>query len=155
MAFLNSASGASAWRGYEYYTQGHVILCHRVGETEYEGIVTGSNNAKYSVHIDVAHPKKSTCNCPLADGKLILCKHKVALYFKVFPEEAEKYLEEVEKAEREAQEENDRIYELTEQRIAKMKKSELQQALIEVLSDSPEWVFDRFVRDWVLNAQEE
>lgn len=30
-----------------------------------------------------------------------------------------------------------------------MSKKELQEALIEVLEDAPEWVYDRFVRDKV------
>lgn len=33
------------------------------------------------------------------------------------------------------------------QYVWKMKKSELQQALLELLLDGPEWQYDRFVRE--------
>ncbi len=39
--------------------------------------------------------EKSHCNCPHANGKRIICKHQVALYFSVFPEEADQYYKEV------------------------------------------------------------
>lgn len=30
--------------------------------------------------IDTEHPKKSKCNCPHAEGKKIVCKHKTTRY---------------------------------------------------------------------------
>ena len=53
--------------------------------------------------IDIEHSKKSTCTCPHAEGTRRVCKHKVALFFSVFPEEADRALREAE--EREAYEE--------------------------------------------------
>lgn len=38
---------------------------------------------------------------PHADGRCVICKHMVALFFAVFPNEVEKYIEEVEEYERE------------------------------------------------------
>lgn len=67
----------------------------------------------------------------------------------MFPEEADKYLTAVEQAEKEAEEYEEQIYDLVEQKIQKMKKSELQEALWQVLMDGPEWVFDRFVRKYI------
>ncbi|NMB97839.1 MAG: hypothetical protein GYA02_14710 [Clostridiaceae bacterium] len=38
--------------------------------------------------INIVHPRKSKCNCPHADGRRVICKHMIALYFTVFPKEA-------------------------------------------------------------------
>ena len=149
MGLIDIASSASAWRGYEYYKENRVCSINKMGENEYEGTVAGSSKEPYSVHIDILHPKKSTCNCPFAEGNKKVCKHKVALYFAVFPKEADKYLAAVEQAEKEAEEYEEQIYDLVGQKISKMKKSELQDALWQVLMDGPEWVFDRFVREYI------
>ena len=38
-----------------------------------------------------------------------------------------------------------------EEKIAKMKKSELQDALWWVLTESPDWVFERFAREYIID----
>ncbi len=149
MGLIDIASSASAWRGYEYYKDNKVLSINKANENEYDGEVAGSSKEPYSVHIDTLHPKRSTCSCPFAEGNKKICKHKVALYFSAFPDEADKYLAEVEQAEKEAEEYEKQIYDLVGQKISKMKKSELQDALWQVLTDSPEWVFDRFVREYI------
>ena len=149
MGLIDIASSASVWRGYEYYKENKVCSVNKVSENEYEGTVAGSTIEPYSVHIDIPHPKKSTCNCPFAEGNKKICKHKVALYFAVFPKEADKYLAAVEQAEKEAEEYEEQIYDLVGQKISRMKKAELQDALWQVLMDGPEWVFDRFVREYI------
>lgn len=95
MGLLNLASVTSAWRGYEYYKAGNVLTKIKLSETKYKGVLQGSDNKRYEVFIDIEHPRKSHCNCPHAKGKRIICKHQVALYFSVFPREAEKYYKEV------------------------------------------------------------
>ncbi len=149
MGLINIASNASAWRGYEYYKKNKVHSVEQIGESEYCGTVSGSQKEPYSVCIDVLHPKRSTCNCPFAEGSRKICKHKVALYFSVFPNEANNYLAEVEQAEKETEEYFEQVYDLVEKKISRMKKSELQNALWQVLMDGPEWVFDRFVREYI------
>ena len=149
MGLIDIASSASAWRGYEYYKENRVCSINIMAENEYEGVVSGSSKAPYSVHIDIQHPKRSTCTCPFAEGNKKICKHKVALYFSIFPDEADRYLAAVEQAEKEAEEYEEQIYDLVGQKISKMKKSELQDALWQVLMDGPEWVFDRFVREYI------
>ena len=146
---IEIASSASAWRGYEYYKNNNVSFVNQVRENEYEGSVSGSRKEPYTVHIDILHPKRSTCNCAFAEGSKKVCKHKVALFFSVFPNEADKYLAEVEQAEKEQEEYEERIYEMVGEKISKMKKSELQDALWQVLMDGPEWVFERFVREYI------
>ena len=149
MGLIDIASNASAWRGYEYYTEGKVMSITKTGESEYDGKVSGSSKEPYSVHIYIQHPKKSTCSCPFAEGSKKVCKHKVALYFHAFPDEAKKYLDEVERAEEEEQEYKKMLYDKAEQRVFTMKKSELQEALWHVLTSSPEWVLDSFIRDYI------
>ena len=77
MSLISLASGKSLWRGYEYYEGKRVHFHIQNGEFEYTGKVSGSGRS-YDVHIDIKHPRKSTCNCPHADGKRIICKHMVA-----------------------------------------------------------------------------
>ena len=149
MGLIDIASSASTWRGYEYCKENKVLSVNKINENEYEGTVAGLSKEPYSVHIDILHPKRSICNCPFAEGNKKICKHKVALYFSAFPDEADKYLTAVEQAEKESEEYEEQIYELVGQKIQKMKKSELQGALWQVLMDGPEWVFDRFVREYI------
>ena len=64
----------------------------QISRYEFEADVEGTEI--YHVHIDVNHPRKSTCTCPHAAGKSTICKHKVAVYFSVFPEEAQEAIDE-------------------------------------------------------------
>mgnify|MGYP002644725577 CR=1 FL=1 len=57
-------------------------------------IEIASGNNKYVVHIDKMHPRKSKCNCPFADGRRVVCKHMIALYFTAEPQAALVELEE-------------------------------------------------------------
>lgn len=57
-------------------------------------IEVASSNNKYVVHIDKKHPRKSKCNCPFADGRRVVCKHMIALYFTAEPQAALVELEE-------------------------------------------------------------
>lgn len=65
-----------------------MIEYREISHTLYEGKVLGSGDTIYDVKIDTAHPKKSKCTCPFADGRLVVCKHMIALYLTVNPEAA-------------------------------------------------------------------
>ena len=125
MGLLELASGNSFWRGYDYFKEGKVLDSRKVGASSYEGTVAGSSGASYDVTLDLEHPKRSTCNCPHAEETRRVCKHKVALYFSFFPEEAERVLKEAEEWEAEEekrrQEEQERlkkyVYSLTKQEL--------------------------------------
>jgi len=144
MSLISLASGKSLWRGYEYYKDDRVQFHVRSGEFEYEGKVSGTGKS-YNVHIDLKHPRKSTCNCPHADGKRIICKHMVALYFSVFTKEADSYIAEVEDYEKEQEEYAEEMDKKIIACIKSMSKTDLQQALYELLCDAPEWLLDRFI----------
>ena len=148
MKFIASASSSSAWRGYEYYLAKKVLEIKSSTDNQFKGKVSGSDNKHYDVFIDIDRPRSSTCNCPHAKDRLVICKHKVALYFFVYPEDAVKYLKEVEKAEKEYEEYEKELYKRVEKHIKfKMTKSELQNSLYHILNIAPEWIYDEFVRD--------
>lgn len=150
MKFYSLASSNSIWRGYECYNSDKVHDIRNINNEEYFGKVLGSNGNDYEVIINTSHPKKNShCNCLHAKDNLVLCKHKVALYFKVFPKEAKEFIEEAKRIEEECAKYQDELYNKTTSKINKMNKSELQNALINILYDSPEWIYDRFVREYV------
>lgn len=90
MSILNSASSTTVYRGYDYYKNGNVISYIQLSDFEYEGEVQGTNKELYHVRINTKHPKSSSCDCPFANGNTI-CKHMVALFFTVSPEDLKDY----------------------------------------------------------------
>lgn len=147
MGLINIASGNSTWRGLDYYKENKVSYYKKISNSEYECIVNGSNNKKYNVFMDIEHPRKSKCDCPHAKDKRIICKHIVALYFTIFPSEVDKFLKEVENAEKEYEEYEKELEKKLVKYVNTMSKSELQQTVLELLYDGPEWMYDRFIRD--------
>ena len=103
MSMLDICSNNSYWRGLDYYEDNRVKSLTQINESEYDATVEG--NELYHVHLNVDHPRKSTCTCPHAAGKSTICKHKVAVYLSVFPEEAQKIIDD-----------RDRYYEELERR---------------------------------------
>ena len=147
MGLLDCASGASLWRGYDYHKSNKVNNLIETDTGIFTADVVGTASEPYAVEIDVAHPRKSKCNCPHADGKRIVCKHMVATYFAAYPEEAQRIYDE---AMAYQAEEEIRASELSNKVITyvgKMKKDDLCQVLLEMLFDGPEWQYDRFVRE--------
>lgn len=87
-------------RGFEYYEDGHVISCCKIGDHAYDGDVLGSEDNTYKVHIDLEEPEKSTCTCPYAQREdVVACKHMMALYFYTNPEKRKAYKREKNKRE--------------------------------------------------------
>jgi len=149
MGLLELASSASAWRGYEYFKNKYVITRVKQSDTEIIGTVHGSNQNHYDVFIDLEHPRRSKCNCPHADGKRIICKHMVALYFSVFPEKAQKYYDDVIAYEEEEEKRQEELERKLVNYVHKLKKSELEELLLRILYEGPEWQYDRFIRDYI------
>lgn len=147
MGLLECASSASVWRGYDYYNEKKVKNITETEEDVFTAEVIGRANEPYVVKIYIAHPRKSTCNCLHADGKRIVCKHMVATYFTAYPKEAVRFYREYLKAQEEAEQYEEELYDRVQEYVGHMKKNELKQALIELLFDGPEWQFERFVRE--------
>lgn len=145
MSILSLASAQSAYRGYDYFIDKKVLSMEQSSDTAFTGVVSGSNGACYDVTIDLEHPRKSQCTCPHAAGRRVICKHMVALFFTAFPEEAAKYMTDLEAYWEEEEQEQEEIQEKLIACVHHMKKSELQEALLTLLMEGPEWQYDRFV----------
>ena len=147
MGLLEFASGASIWRGYDYFKEKKIKTLEEIGDNIYSATVTGSSNQLYSVELHVDHPRKSKCNCPHANGKRIICKHIVAAYFTAFPEEAEKFYTEAMAYQEEEEKRQEELSDKVCHYVWHMKKDELRQALLQLLFDGPEWQYERFIRE--------
>lgn len=149
MSILSAASSQSAYRGYEYAQAKKVLHMEQTDDGVIQGTVSGSGGSIYDVIVNVNHPRKSQCNCPHVAGRQIVCKHMVAVFFTAYPEEARQYNQDLEacwaEEEQQQQEQEERLI----QYISKMKKSELQQALLQVLAEGPEWLYDCFVQEYL------
>lgn len=166
MGLLECASYRSIFRGYDYFKAKKVKKFAQVTQNQYSAEVLGSAVMPYEVWIDADHPRKSKCNCPHANGRRIVCKHMVAVYLTAFPDEAERIHNRVIADEMENEydewdnddewddkdDENEEINRVIEY-VCKMKKSELQQALLQVLFDGPEGQYKRFIEEHYLDNE--
>lgn len=144
MGIISLASGNSCWRGLDYFKDKKVIKLNKINESEYLSIVNGSNN--YNVYLNIEHPRKSTCDCPLAKGKRIICKHIVATYFAAMPEESVNFKEEQNKLQEEYEKYQDELYDKVIRYINKMSKKDLIEELVHMFDYGPEWLYNDFVR---------
>ena len=144
MGIIALASGSSCWRGLDYYKSKKVTKLNKIYENEYSSVVKGTNN--YNVYLDIEHPRKSTCDCPLANGKRIICKHIVATYFTAFPKEANNFEEEQNRLQEEYEKEQEEEYDRAIKCLNKMSKQELIEELIQVFDYGPEWIYNDFVK---------
>ncbi len=144
MGIISLASGNSCWRGLDYYKEKRVVELNKINENEYSSFVKGTNN--YNVHLDIEHPRKSSCNCPLANGKRIICKHIVATYFTAFPNEAVSFEEEQNRLQEEYEKEQEEEYDKAIKYLNRMSKQELIEELIQVFDYGPEWIYNDFVK---------
>ncbi len=143
MGLIALASGNSCWRGLDYYKNKKVIELNKINENEYSSVVKGTSN--YNVHLDIEHPRKSICDCPLANGKRIICKHIVATYFAALPRESKEFEEEQEQLQEEYEKEQEE-YDKAIKCLNKMSKQELINELIQVFDYGPEWIYNDFVK---------
>lgn len=145
MSVISSASGSSCCRGLEYYKQEKVKNIRQLNEYEFESKVVGSE--EYNVHLNLKKPRTSKCNCPLANGKMIICKHIVATYFSVVPDSAVDFEEEQERLQEEYEEYRENQYENTIKYIKRMSKKDLVDEFIWLLDYAPDWVYEHFVSE--------
>lgn len=85
------------------------------------------------MHIDKVHPRKSSCNCPFAEGRRVICKHMIALLFTSEPKAAEDFLRQVEEWEQEEKEREQLHYKELREYVNSLPKKELQERLYEAL----------------------
>lgn len=143
MSIISSASGSSCWRGLDYYKKEKVKNISQITEYEFKSDVIGTE--EYNVYLNLKKPRTSKCNCPLANGKMIICKHIVATYFAVVPNSAEDFEEEQKQLQEEYTDYKEEQYLKVIKYIKKMTKKELVDELIWLLDYAPEWVYEHFV----------
>lgn len=141
MGMLDICSHNSYWRGLDYFESKRVKTIKQINQNEYEAEVEGTE--VYFVHLDTNHPKKSTCTCPHAAGKSTICKHKVAVYFSVFPEEAQeaiderdRYYEDLEQRERIYNEKVEKISKLYKELVDNLPEEEVRRRLVNYMVES-------------------
>lgn len=135
MKLLNLASNNSFWRGINYHHENRIIEWKELESNCYQGKVKGSDGAVYDATIDIAHPRKSVCNCPFAEGRRVICKHMVALDLGIFPEKEQQMMDYIEEQnqmyEQEYELEMQEREEAIREYVMKLSKAELREMLIE------------------------
>ncbi len=147
MGVLDCASGASVWRSYDYYKEKKVVSLEEIGTNIFSAKVSGNLDDPYSVELNIDHPRKSKCNCPHADGRRIICKHIVATYFTLRPQEAEKVYAEAIACQEEEEKREEELDDKLCNYVEHMKKSELQETLLQLLFDGPLWQYEKFLKE--------
>lgn len=147
MELLKCASGASVWRGYDYYKAKKVVVIEEIESNIFSAKVSGNLSEPYSVELHIDHPRKSKCNCPHADGKRIICKHIVAAYFTALPDEAEKFYAEAMAYQEEEEQRQENLEFNVSHYVWQMTKNAAQSELLQLLFEGPEWQLNRFIRD--------
>ena len=71
----------------------------------------------------------------------------IALFFTALPDEAKKLRAEADAYEKEEEKRQEELYAKLPRYIHSLKKAELEQKLLNLLNDCPEWLCDSFVRD--------
>lgn len=135
MGMREICSYNSFWRGLEYFENNRVKSINKINEYEYEAEVEGTEN--YHVHLNINHPRKSTCTCPHAAGKSTICKHKMAVYFSMFPDEAQeaidernRYYEHLEEREREYDKKAEEIRKMYKELVDDLSEEEVRKRLV-------------------------
>lgn len=105
MSLIDLASRKSLARGLDYFETKQVLSFNESGKDVIEGRVKGKRDTPYWVQINPKHPRKSTCDCPFAAGRRVICKHMVALYFTALPQAYQDFMADCQhqEAEEEAQ----------------------------------------------------
>ena len=127
MGVIDIASSKSVWRGMEYYKQ-NKVLSYTVNE-----------DGNYHVHVDMEHPRKSTCDCPLANGKKIICKHIVAVSLCLDESEADRFKNEKTIYASEEEERRAKKYEKYMGFARTMSPRELREAYVELMTELDEY----------------
>ena len=140
MALIDLASSNSLWRGIDYFESNKVKEIEKINDNEYKSIVSGSSD--YNVFINLNHPRKSTCSCPFAAGRRVICKHMVATYFKIYPEEAKRLIDEQVAYEMEEEQLYEEHYNEVKEYVDSLTEEEAKAMLIERLID--EWHDDNW-----------
>ncbi len=150
MSLLTCASSASVFYGCQLAEQKRVSNVKQIEPNVYSGRVLGTSNVPYDVMINIPHARAlSKCNCPHTSGRRIVCKHMVALFFTVFPDEIKKYNKKCKEAEKQAEAEHIQTGKDVQKLIKTMPRKDLELAMRFLLIHGPDWLYDKFVRYFI------
>lgn len=82
MSYLKVVNQKIKLRGYFIALSNSILDVKQLADHKYQATCLGSGAKRYRTCIDLDHPKRSTCECPYANGNR-LCNHMVGVYFKV------------------------------------------------------------------------
>ena len=136
MGILNASSLQSRLRGFDYYKNGKVTKLKKIDDTHYEAEVMGSYNNSYHIKLDIEHNRKCTCNCPYAYGTKIICKHMVATYFTIFPDEASSFYDEYNYFHKSEEKYCNELEYMVEDQLNHMDKEELKETILSYVCES-------------------
>lgn len=135
MGMREICSYNSYWKGLNYFENNKVKSINKINESEYDAEVEGTE--LYHVHLNINHPRKFTCTCPHAAGKLTICKHKVAVYFSIFPDEAQeaidernRYYEDLEERKKEYDKQVEKITKMYKEFVDDLSEEEVRKRLV-------------------------
>ena len=135
MKFMELSSNRSFWRGIDYHHENRIISWKELEDDYYQGKVKGSDGAVNDLTIDTAHPRKSVCNCPFAEGRRVICKHMVALDLGIFPEKEQQMMDYIDEQnqmyEREYEQKMQEREKEIREYVMQLSKAELQEKLIQ------------------------
>ena len=144
MDIISLASGNSCWGGLDYFKNKKVKDLKKINKNEYTSIVKGTKD--YNTKLNIKNPRKCTCDCLIANGKKIICKHIIATYFTAFPEEAVNFEKEQKELDESFEDEQDLLNNKVIEKLNKMTKDELVLELINMFNYGPEWLVEDFIR---------
>lgn len=144
MGMIESASNNSLWRGVDYFEQKKVVTFKQIGEFEYAGKVKGSFNNVYDVSINTKKPRSSSCNCPFAEGRSVVCKHMIALYFTAVPHAKKEFDKQVRQWELEDEQEQQARIEEIRRYAQSLTKEELVEKYVDLVLMEDEDEQDRW-----------
>lgn len=129
MGLLELASNNSFWKGLDYYEENRAINVNQVSNFEYTSEVKGREAEPYQVLINIKKPRTSQCTCPFAKDRRVICKHMVATYLTIFPEEGERIKKEAEEYEAENEKRWEEECKEIEKHIYSLTKAQLRNEL--------------------------
>lgn len=93
MNITDYADIPSDLKGYAYYKEKRIRAVREVAPGIYEALADGAADHPYEVRLNINAPRASSCSCPRYQNSRDCCKHMVALFFTLFPDEAEAFEE--------------------------------------------------------------
>ena len=148
MRYINVAKSSARVRAYDYYKSDRVGAITKIDDHSYSATVKGSGDNVYHVVVNELKPRKSSCDCPNANGRMVICKHLVATYFKAHPDVAEKFNEATIRATQEEERYYDHLYTKAYEFVEELGEAAVKEMLVHFLINDREFVEEYLLDDY-------